>query len=45
MQGGEKLGDWIVQDLASGAAGAESEARDETRPLWPSLRAAESSAN
>lgn len=34
-----------MQDLASGAAGAESEAQDETRPLWPSLRAAESGAN
>lgn len=28
---------WLVQDLASEAAGAESEARDETNPLWPSL--------
>lgn len=29
-----------MQDLASEAAGAESEAQDEIAPLWPSLRAA-----
>lgn len=35
----------LGQNLAREAAGAESEARDGTGPLWPSLRVAESRAN
>jgi len=29
---------WLEQDLASGAAWAESEAQNETSPQWPSLK-------